>query len=58
MMNTLYMVAQHAVKGTATYAPKLVEVQSMDKVDAVSGATVSYKQFLEAGKKALDQARK
>jgi major membrane immunogen (membrane-anchored lipoprotein) len=53
-----YNKAQQAVKGTATYAPKLVEAQDLNKVDAVAGATVSYKQFLEAGKKALGQAQK
>ncbi len=53
-----YNKAQQAVKGTATYAPKLVAVQDLNKVDAVAGATVSYKQFLEAGQKALAQAPK
>lgn len=53
-----YNKAQVAVKGMATYAPKLVEVQDIDKVDSVSGATVSYKQFVDAGKKALEQAKK
>lgn len=52
-----YRKAQNAVKGAANYAPKLIEVQDIDKVDAVSGATVSYRQFVEAGKKALEQAR-
>jgi major membrane immunogen (membrane-anchored lipoprotein) len=52
-----YKKAQHAVKAAATYAPKLVETQSVDKVDAVSGATVSYKQFVEAEQKALEQAK-
>lgn len=52
-----YIKAQKAVKGAATYAPKLVETQELDKVDAVSGATVSYTQFIEAGRKALDQAQ-
>ncbi len=52
-----YSKAQKAVKGAATYAPKLVETQDLAKVDAVSGATVSYKQFIEAGHKALDQAQ-
>lgn len=52
-----YNKAQRAVKAAATYAPKLVETQSVDKVDAVSGATVSYKQFVEAEQKALEQAK-
>lgn len=51
-----YNKAQHAVKSLATYGPKLVETQDLGKVDAVSGATLSYNQFAEAVKKALDQA--
>lgn len=52
-----YNKAQKAVKGAAAYAPKLVETQDVDKVDAVSGATVSHDQFTEAVKKALKQAQ-
>ncbi len=52
-----YSKAQKAVKGAATYGPKLVEAQDLAKVDAVSGATVSYQQFIESGHKALDQAQ-
>jgi len=51
-----YNKAQQAVKGASTYGPRLVETQDVDKVDAKTGATYSYKQFNEAGHKALDQA--
>ncbi len=52
-----YDKAQKAVKGAQTYAPKLVEAQAPEKVDSVTGATVSYRQFVEAAKKALGQAK-
>ena len=52
-----YKKAQQAVKGAATYAPKLLEMQNVEKVDSISGATVSYKQFSEAVKLALEQAK-
>lgn len=52
-----YNKAQHALKAAGTYGPKLVEMQNMDKVDSLSGATVSYKQFSEATKKALALAK-
>lgn len=51
-----YNKAQQALKGAMTYGPKLVETQDVDRVDSISGATLSYKQFREAGHKALDQA--
>lgn len=53
-----YNKAQRALKGTATYAPELVRTQTVDQIDAVSGATVSYKQFAEATEKALKAAGK
>jgi major membrane immunogen (membrane-anchored lipoprotein) len=52
-----YNKAQHALKAAGTYAPKLLETQNVDKIDSISGATVSYKQFSEATKKALAQAQ-
>ena len=53
-----YKKAQIAVQGFSTYADKLVEVQDPDQVDAVSGATVSNKEFKEAVWNALDKAKK
>ena len=53
-----YKKAQIAVKANSEYAKQLVETQSLDKVDAISGATISYNQFVESASKALDEARK
>lgn len=52
-----YNKAQNAVRAAASYPAKLVETQDVDKIDAVSGATVSYNQFAEAVKKALEKAK-
>lgn len=52
-----YNKAQNAVKAIPAYPAKLVETQDVAKIDAISGATVSYNQFAEAVKKALEQAR-
>jgi major membrane immunogen (membrane-anchored lipoprotein) len=51
-----YDKAQLAVSAMGQYAEDLVEIQSPDKVDAVSGATVSHRQFVEAAKNALKAA--
>jgi major membrane immunogen (membrane-anchored lipoprotein) len=48
-----YDKAQLAVRAMGRYAEALVETQSPDAVDAVSGATVSHGQFLEAVADAL-----
>ena len=53
-----YQKAQIAVQGFSTYADKLVEVQDPDQVDAVSGATISNKEFKEAVWDALEKAKK
>ncbi len=50
--------AQIALKGMKQYPNMLVEVQSVEDMDAVSGATVSLKEFQEAVKSALEQAEK
>ncbi|WP_019552360.1 FMN-binding protein [Propionispira raffinosivorans] len=51
-----YQKAQNAVKANAAYAKQLIDVQLAEKVDAISGATISYNQFIEAEKKAIAQA--
>ena len=51
-----YKKAQLAVKANAKYAEELLQAQELAKVDAISGATVSYGQFMEAAKKALGEA--
>lgn len=53
-----YNKAQLAVKANNTYAENLVKTQQMNKVDAISGATYSYKAFVEAGQHALESAGK
>ncbi len=53
-----YDKAQNALKGAATYAPKLVETQDVSKVDTVAGATHAHDEFKEAVGKILEQAKK
>jgi major membrane immunogen (membrane-anchored lipoprotein) len=51
-----YDKAQLAVEAMTQYARQLPEVQRPEDVDAVSGATNSYDQFLEAVANALEGA--
>lgn len=53
-----YKKAQVAVKAIAAYPKQLVETQDLRKVDAISGATISYGQFVEVTKKAVEAAAK
>jgi major membrane immunogen (membrane-anchored lipoprotein) len=53
-----YNKAQNALKGAKTYGPKLQEIQILEKVDAVSGATNSYGDFKSAVQRALAKAKK
>ncbi len=48
--------AQKAVQSAPKYAAALVENGSLDGVDAISGATISYNEFKEAVSNALEQA--
>lgn len=48
--------AQKAVQSTSKYAAALVSAGSLDGVDAISGATISYNEFLEAVADALSKA--
>ena len=50
--------AQKAVQSAAKYAASLVDKGSVDKVDAISGATISYNEFTEAVNDALSKAKK
>ena len=52
-----YNKAQRAVKASANYAEQLAAKGSLDAVDAISGATISYQEFTEAVKAALKQAK-
>ena len=48
--------AQKAVQSAPRYASMLVESGSLDGIDAISGATISYSEFVEAVNDALSQA--
>ena len=50
--------AQNAYKAIVSYGEQLTASKDLAKVDAVSGATVSYDQFKEAVTKAVEQAKK
>lgn len=52
-----YKKAQAAVAASKQYAVELVEVGDVDEVDVISGATISYGQFIEAANQAMDAAR-
>ena len=52
-----YNKAQRAVLASQKYAEQLTAAGSLDGVDAISGATISYQEFREAVKAALKQAR-
>jgi major membrane immunogen (membrane-anchored lipoprotein) len=51
-----YNKAQRAVKGSQKYAEQLVEKGKLGDVEAVSGATISYNEFMEAVGLALKDA--
>ena len=53
-----YKKAQVAVKAIKTYPAQLVETQDLSKVDAISGASISYGQFIETANIALNEATK
>ena len=53
----LYKIAQQAVNLAKSYPDILVEKGSPEGVDAISGATETYKQFIEACNNALADAK-
>ncbi len=53
-----YNRAQRARLACPKYAEQLVAAGDLNKVDAISGATISYNEFKEAVKDALNQAKK
>lgn len=55
---TRYAVAQKVISAGDDYTAALVESGSVDDVDAVSGATYLYDQFVEAARAALKEAEK
>ncbi|WP_311643799.1 FMN-binding protein [Selenomonas noxia] len=50
--------AQVAYKAIGSYASQLEEKKDLAKVDAITGATISYDQFKEAVEKAVEEAKK
>ena len=52
-----YNKAQKALAGANEYAKILVEVGDYHAIDCISGATISYNQFMEAVDDALYQAK-
>ena len=52
----LYQIAQKSVQAGQNYAAQLIEKQSLDEIDAISGATTAYTQFVEASEQALSEA--
>jgi major membrane immunogen (membrane-anchored lipoprotein) len=53
-----YEKAQLAVRAMKRYAEQYAGTQDLKRVDAVSGATIAYNQFLEAAEEALAAAAK
>ena len=53
-----YKKAQVAVNAIKIYPQQLVETQDLSKVDAISGATISYGQFVETTRRAIEEASK
>ena len=53
-----YKKAQVAVNAIKVYPAQLVETQDLSKVDAISGASISYGQFVETTKRAVEEASK
>jgi major membrane immunogen (membrane-anchored lipoprotein) len=54
---TYYDKAQLAVAAMEQYAAQYLETQDLQKLDAVSGATIAYNQFIESVDDALEKAR-
>ena len=51
----LYKIAQEAIQNAEKYPQVLVEKGSLDEVEAISGATVSYNLFRDAVNKILEE---
>ncbi|EFI41962.1 MULTISPECIES: FMN-binding protein [Peptoniphilus] len=53
----LYKIAQGAVEATKEYPNMLIDKQDINKVEVISGATVSHKCFTDAVNRALEDAK-
>ena len=52
-----FQIAQTALAGTKKYPELLIEAQDVEKVDAISGATVSHREFVRLVQEALKKSR-
>lgn len=52
-----YQLAQIALNGIMKYPDMLLQAQDVEKIDAISGATVSFREFQMAVKDALEKSR-
>ncbi|NMW85140.1 FMN-binding protein [Peptoniphilus sp. AGMB00490] len=52
-----YKTAQMTLEASQEYGKELTEKGSVEEVEAISGATQSYDQFVEAANSALEQAK-
>lgn len=52
-----YELAQKAIQQHSKYVQQLMETQDLGRVDAITGATRSYDQFVEATSQALSKAK-
>lgn len=52
-----YNMAQKAIAACAEYSKRLVDDNGYDNIDAISGATINYNQFLDAVSIALNKAK-
>lgn len=55
--NVNWQTAQYALLQVPKYEQMVLEAQEVDKLDSISGATVSYLRLKEALKEALESAR-
>lgn len=53
----LYKIAQNAVTQSNKYGDMLVQTQNVEKLDAISGATVSFNLFKDAVKQIMEKAK-
>ena len=51
-----YKKAQIAVQAIKNYPKQLIETQDINKIDAISGASISYSQFIETANAILSDA--
>lgn len=53
-----YNIVEESLETMSKYSKKLLEVQNPEKIDAISGASISHKIFNKASHKILEKAKK